>query len=464
MKARFQQLDALRGFAIFTMILSGSIAFGDILPAWMFHAQVPPPSHQFNPQIPGITWVDLVFPFFIFCMGAAVPIALYKNIDKLSTSTVMYTAARRYFLLIYFALFFEHFKANRISENPSSYVQVFSILGFILLMLSFTKWNKLLSGKMELFLNYSGFIIGVLLLIFFPFNNGRGFQINTSDIIIIVLANMALFGTIFWWITKSSIYIRLGILPFIMAIFFTSKLPGTWNEWLFNLTPSQGIYRFYFLKYFFVFIPGTIAGEWLIKKGDDNFFSFKKTNTSVLFLGSCITLLIGNLIFLFSRTVNINLVFTILMLANIHYLFFKTFSNQARFLRNCLLAGTYSLLLGLFFEAFEGGIKKDPSTYSYYFVTSGFAFFSFIIFSLIGHYDILKKLNQFFILVGQNPMMAYVLGSLVLIPFMKIFGIYTYWSMMNSNWFFGFMKGLLFTVIVCGITIPFTKRGIIWKT
>ena len=78
MKERFLQLDALRGCAIFTMILSGSIAYGPALPGWMFHAQVPPPTHQFNPLLPGITWVDLVFPFFLFCMGAAIPIALLK--------------------------------------------------------------------------------------------------------------------------------------------------------------------------------------------------------------------------------------------------------------------------------------------------------------------------------------------------------------------------------------------------
>ncbi|HEX4875511.1 MAG TPA: DUF5009 domain-containing protein, partial [Chitinophagaceae bacterium] len=66
MQNRNESLDALRGFAILTMILSGAIAYGNVLPAWMFHAQVPPPAHKFDPSIPGITWVDLVFPFFLF--------------------------------------------------------------------------------------------------------------------------------------------------------------------------------------------------------------------------------------------------------------------------------------------------------------------------------------------------------------------------------------------------------------
>ncbi|MFC2739645.1 MAG: DUF5009 domain-containing protein, partial [Prevotella sp.] len=41
---RSRALDALRGYAIMTMILSATEAFS-VLPAWMYHAQVPPPDH-----------------------------------------------------------------------------------------------------------------------------------------------------------------------------------------------------------------------------------------------------------------------------------------------------------------------------------------------------------------------------------------------------------------------------------
>lgn len=63
MMKRAYALDALRGYAILTMVLSATIA-GSILPAWMYHAQTPPPDHVFDPNIAGLTWVDLVFPFF----------------------------------------------------------------------------------------------------------------------------------------------------------------------------------------------------------------------------------------------------------------------------------------------------------------------------------------------------------------------------------------------------------------
>lgn len=68
MKGRANSLDALRGYAILTMVLSATVA-GSILPAWMYHAQTPPPTHAFNPELPGLTWVDLVFPFFCLLWG-----------------------------------------------------------------------------------------------------------------------------------------------------------------------------------------------------------------------------------------------------------------------------------------------------------------------------------------------------------------------------------------------------------
>jgi len=78
---RYYALDALRGFAILAMILSGTISY-EILPAWMYHAQEAPPNHIFNPNLPGLTWVDIVFPIFLFSMGTAIPLALLNRLAK----------------------------------------------------------------------------------------------------------------------------------------------------------------------------------------------------------------------------------------------------------------------------------------------------------------------------------------------------------------------------------------------
>lgn len=110
---------------------------------------------------------------------------------------------------------------------------------------------------------------------------------------------MALFGTLIWWFTRNNQIARLAILPFIMAL-LTGKMPNTWNEWLFTLTPEAGIYRFYFLKYLFIFIPGTIAGDWLLKYQDFSVEEIKTNRLIKLIAAILLSVIVTNVIFIYT--------------------------------------------------------------------------------------------------------------------------------------------------------------------
>ena len=104
-QTRAHSLDALRGYAIMTMILSATEAF-KVLPRWMYHAQVPPPDHVFNWTIYGITWVDLIFPFFLFSMGAAFPLSLGRQYAKgVSKAKLCYKSILRWLKLCFYAIY-----------------------------------------------------------------------------------------------------------------------------------------------------------------------------------------------------------------------------------------------------------------------------------------------------------------------------------------------------------------------
>ena len=143
---RVLSLDALRGFAIITMILSGVVPGG--LPAWMYHAQTPPPARIFDGTIPGITWVDLVFPFFLFSMGAAIPLALVRRIERgASKLSLVGTACKRLFLLFVFAKLCAHFRPWVLNPKlwsgiptPEKLITfVYAFLGFILMFAIFVR-------------------------------------------------------------------------------------------------------------------------------------------------------------------------------------------------------------------------------------------------------------------------------------------------------------------------------------
>lgn len=464
---RNESLDALRGFAILAMILSGTIAYGDVLPAWMFHAQVPPPEHKFIPTIPGITWVDLVFPFFLFSMGAAIPLSLKKHIDRgKGFLFVLQLAFKRFILLAFFALFTEHMRAWVIADDPVAKEHLLSLLAFVLLFFQFYENKKEKLRTIFLVAKVISCIVALLLLWKLPFWNGKGFDFYKCDIIIMVLANMALFGTIIYYLTADRPLLRIGILPFVLAVFLAAKEPADgWAKTLFSFDHIgefrfDWLYKFYFLKYLFIIIPGTIAGEMMMKANAGNPTLNNRTENLLAVIG--ILLVLMNLYGLFARLLFVNLLVSAALC--FAALFLLRHMVKDNLYKSLVQAGSYLLLLGLFFEAYEGGIKKDSSTYSYYFVTSGLAFYMMLVFSVMAKSKIFSWLSHYLSLNGKNPMVAYVAGNLILLPLLSLTQLKPYWDSMNQNFFMGLMKGVLFTAIISLITVLFVKKKWFWKT
>ncbi|MCL6495139.1 MAG: DUF5009 domain-containing protein [Ignavibacterium sp.] len=230
MTKRADALDALRGFAIITMILSGSIPFSGpaALPGWMYHAQLPPPDHIFNPNHPGITWVDLVFPFFLFSMGAAFPFALRKRIEQgASNFTIILQAIKRGFLLVVFALFLQHSKPYSLSGNPESFHWLIGLFGFFILFLIFYRYPEKFNSKLIFAVKILAGIIAIFFFSQLTYSKGSGFLLSRSDIIILVLANVALFGSIIWLFTKDNLLFRLSFLAFLLAFRITHNIEGS---------------------------------------------------------------------------------------------------------------------------------------------------------------------------------------------------------------------------------------------
>lgn len=464
MKKREEALDALRGLAILLMVLSSSISFG-ILPAWMYHAQVPPPYHIFKPELPGITWVDLVFPFFLFTMGAAIPLALQKKLTEQSVFKTLAQLVQRYLLLVIFAIFTFYARAWVMSGTPGWKEHLFSISCFFVLFLMYARFSKLKNPMIALGIKLAGFALAAAFLLWFPFKNE--FSLNASDIIIIVLANMAFFGTLIWWLTRNNPLLRIGILPLLMAILLTSKDAGTWNSAVFNWSPLPWMYKLYYLKYLFIVLPGTFAGEWMLNRSTSPMQDLVEVAKAKLLTAGtlCWLLLISNVVCLYMRWLVPNLLISgvlsfllLQMLKKLHEGADKTLFTKFA------AAGVYLLMLGLFFEAFEGGIKKDISTFSYYFLSSGLAFLvllSFTIFERLGYFSaVITYLGN----NGKNPMVAYTAGNLFLVPLLKLSGAEVYLDSVAGLPAGGLIRGLIFTGIVSLITLYCTRAKLFWKT
>lgn len=463
-------LDALRGYAILTMVLSANIAFG-ILPAWMYHAQTPPPSNQFDPSVFGITWVDLVFPFFLFAMGAAFPFSIGKKAQAgASKAKLIIDSLKRGAKLVFFAVFIQHMYPHVLSSPQDYRAWFLSILAFILMFPMFMRLPWKMKDWLRYLIQFLAYALAVFLLLSVDYARERVFNLNFSNIIILVLANMAVFGSLVYLFTINNHWKRLLVLPFVMAIFLgASSSPDSWNAWVYNYSPVPWMYSFRFLKYLFIIIPGSMAGEYLFQwmqtyRPADQLGVRKERLTAFLLSAICLALIVFNLYGLFSRHLVLNLVVSSLLLVIGGVVLREQSTSYGKLWNRLFLTGAVFLLLGLFFEAYEGGIRKDSSTYSYYFVTSGLAFMALIVFSVLCDYFNCRKSTSFLVMAGQNPMIAYVAPSMVVLPILKILNLMPFLNAFGANAWLGFLRGLVITALVTLLTMFFTKIKWFWRT
>ena len=183
---RADALDALRGFAVVTMVLSGTIAY-KILPPWMYHSQNPPPTHTFNPDLPGFTWVDWVFPLFLFSMGAAIPLALSRKIAQgWDDKRIIISILTRGFFLGSFAIILQHLRPFQLNSNPTPQTWWTAFAGFFIIFCMYARLPNSWFPWLQKSLTLAAWALAIIIIANWQYSKGTGFDLNRSDIILIV--------------------------------------------------------------------------------------------------------------------------------------------------------------------------------------------------------------------------------------------------------------------------------------
>ena len=253
MNNRAYAVDILRGLAIVGMVLSGYIAWNPDLPAWLFHAQLPPPSFVFDASVAGITWVDLVFPFFLFSMGAAFPLSLGRRLDRGDPPRrIVVSILKRGLLLAFFAVALGNtglWTLDAVLQRP-----------VVSALVTMTVWGAFFA----MFVRIPGFIprqngwlnaggIAVLAVLMGVYRwLGVGVSVVRSDIIILILADVVVAGSLIWWLTRRNLWLRMGIVALIAAL----KLGAA--AWMLLRKPRTGteslLYRLFTTGFFWLLL------------------------------------------------------------------------------------------------------------------------------------------------------------------------------------------------------------------
>ncbi|GJM63373.1 DUF5009 domain-containing protein [Persicobacter diffluens] len=463
---RVEGIDVLRGLSIFGMLLSGIVPFSG-LPPWMYHIQTPPPSHQFDPSVAGISWVDMVFPIFIFCMGLSIPLALSKSIAKQDTlHDILSKVSKRYIQMVIFAIALGHLLPAALAGKA---YWSFSLLGLewsgvdhqvfgLLSLLALSLWLGRHSSNS---LIKQGLGFGLIIVLVFVGQKlyGKNFSVRNQDIIILILANVYFLGTLLYISWR-----KYDVNPYLI---FISCLIGqiiikseafqalSWPE-------SLGwFFQPFMIHYLLLLWPAVALGELMLQQ-KEKLSAFKKSSKSgglwVLMLPVFVILVLGTMVYRPDPIFYAGLLILNVIIARWGIKMLPDFDKVIKL-------GAYLIMVGILMEPLEGGIKKDPVTFSYLLLSGGLSTYLLLVAQFICVNYPNKRLVGIFKDAGSSAIMAYVSINLFLFPLLKISGL---WPLYRGPYFtqspwIGVGTSILITLLAMKAVQFAGEKKLIWK-
>lgn len=463
-RPRALSLDALRGLAILGMCLSGVVP--RYLPNWMYHGYYP----QYLPDDAGVwqrvanpwqfntwsafTWVDWVFPMFLFAMGAAFPLALAGRVEAgVPRWKLALGIAQRWIVLIGFAVYIRQVEPAFIAGGwPSAAAPwLLGLLGFVVLLPMFARLPARWSTRVCRLTRLGGWVAAAGLVAAVSVYRGQPFAWNQFDIIILLLAHVSLIGALVWLFTPGRLWpLRLlALLPAYLAHHQAMKPEWRWfgdafDSWMpvlqwprqvldltwiadaaaLDLSP---LYDFTWYKFLWLVIPATIVGDRLraaLVRDDRPAINARMSAIAALLSAVVLLVHVG---LVHHRDVLLTLAggqltWSWLIAAGAVLPAVVALAMARRSgvdLLRSLAAWTLAwLVVGLLVEPWEGGIKKGPpATLSYYTVTLALSIAMTGVFVVVvDAWRTGRRLLGWLVLTGQNPLLAYAAIRNVLAP------------------------------------------------
>ncbi|OFY39228.1 MAG: hypothetical protein A2X18_04200 [Bacteroidetes bacterium GWF2_40_14] len=429
----------------------------------MYHIQTPPPTHIFDKSVSGISWVDLVFPIFIFCMGAAIPFAGRRRLEQ-GSSTYIKELFERFLMLWLFSYLYVFLN---FSQAEGLGAQLATLAGFFALFplyMVFTnsgpKWmNSLIQYKK--WFRLGGVILIATLIIFGHYQFGEKISLDRRGIIIFLLTFLYLFGALLWYATRDSIKWRavvFGVLILFSALAMYNNFVETLSpSWFFNLE------YFYFLM---ILIPATYIGDLLQKRvsSPEGYNPIKGAKHTHLIAAILFALVVWQMVALYNEYLLTNFIVSAIVVSFLVVLIKRhlpVYTKETNLASALLLAGLISL-------AVEGSITKTPCTISYCFVTTSISIFLLMLMDYVSHYTG-KSIVSFFTCIfsgaGSNPLMSYIAFGALLMPVFKLTGlIVVYQAAYPQDYpWIGVARAFIAVLLTMAIVASLSERKIFWR-
>ncbi|MBE0558269.1 MAG: DUF5009 domain-containing protein, partial [Proteobacteria bacterium] len=292
-------------------------------------------------------------------------------------------------------------------------------------------------------------------------------SVYRSDIIILVLSNVAVVGAFIWLTTRSAVLVRLGLLGVFLALRLTHSEEGV-GKMLWDSSPLPWLFQVRFLQYLFITIPGTVVGDllhrWMKDRAGGSEVPVWSRNRYATIAVWMILVNVVAVVGLKERfVVETSGLIAMLCLWLAFWLRNPAGTTETLF-RRLFSWGAFLLILGLLLDPYEGGIKKDHATLSYYFVTTGLAIFMLLAFIIV--LDIFQWKKGFALLTrtGQNPLVAYAGVNSLVPPILGLTQLDSVLGAITPSPWLGALRGAFHTYLVALASSLCTKKKIFLKT
>jgi len=226
---RILSIDAFRGITIFVMVFVNELAGIRDIPQWMKHMPA---------KADAMTFVDLVFPAFLFIVGMSIPFALQNRISK-GDSFLQLQAHILWRTLGLLTLGFFMVNAEDGYDSGAAIISRHAWL-LIFYAASILTWNvyhfKNKTGSY--ILRFAGIAILIVLAFIYRGENGASMRPHWWGILGLI-GWAYLFSCIFYQLLKGNIILLTVMIAFCTAFYIISKQPTVQASDIFGWMSAQ---------------------------------------------------------------------------------------------------------------------------------------------------------------------------------------------------------------------------------
>lgn len=242
-RGRISSIDAFRGITILVMIFVNELAGVSNVPQWMKHMPA---------EADAMTFVDLVFPAFLFIVGMSIPFAFNARLSKGDRPTIVWKhTLKRSVALIVMGLFMVNAEYGYNETEMLITPALWAFFAYVLPIPIWNKYSKHFPLLWKSILQYGGMLGFVALYFLYVQKNGAIGMTEKWWGILGLIGWAYLFTVVYYWFAN-------GNLKAIIAFFFICVLANT-----LNLTEGLAINQ----MAWFSFIAGHLTHASLVGAG-----------------------------------------------------------------------------------------------------------------------------------------------------------------------------------------------------